>query len=120
MGHAKANDMLFLGTTFTAAEFHSANMLTRVFQNVEDMKSCVTETATRLASEVSWEAVSQSRELVKRYGGIGALAGSGKSYRDLLLEVNEREMKLLFQRMTSPEFTEALLKFKRRKKKAKI
>nr|KAJ3406748.1 Enoyl-CoA delta isomerase 2, mitochondrial [Polyrhizophydium stewartii] len=97
LGNAKAKDMLFMGRTMTAKEWEAAGLVTDVFP-VEGFLDRVLAKADQAASYSS-DAVQGSLKLVRSVD------------RDVLLKMNDLEIKLLVERMTSADFANAVASF---------
>lgn len=107
LGNSKAKEMLFMGRTMTAAEWHQAGLVSAVFPNDESFLTRVLEKAEQIAS-YSPSAVMKSIALVRLVD------------KDLLLRTNALEMDLLFERMTSKDFMKAISQFMSRSKKSRL
>ncbi|KAI8369066.1 ClpP/crotonase-like domain-containing protein [Blakeslea trispora] len=97
MGPSRANEMLLLGRTFTAQEMVESGVISRILPT-EDFRENILSLA-RNASNFSPEAVRISKELIR---GID---------RDLLLEVNVKEMNALGERMKSKDSIDSIKRF---------
>ncbi|OBZ87701.1 Enoyl-CoA delta isomerase 2, mitochondrial [Choanephora cucurbitarum] len=97
MGPSRANEMLLLGRTFTAQEMVECGVISRILPT-EGFRESVLKIAEN-ASQFSPEAIRVSRELIR---GVD---------RNLLLEVNVREMKALGERMKSNDSIDSIKRF---------
>ncbi|KAF1807657.1 ClpP/crotonase-like domain-containing protein [Mucor lusitanicus] len=112
MGPSKANEMLLMGRTFTAQELVDCGFISRIVPT-EGFRETILGLAGE-ASKFSTEALKVTKDLIK---GID---------RDLLEQVNQREMKALGERMGSSDSVESIMRFleesaaKKAAKKAKL
>ncbi|KAI8388109.1 ClpP/crotonase-like domain-containing protein [Radiomyces spectabilis] len=111
MGPSKANEMLLMGRTFTAEELERCGLISRIFPAENFLQTVLT--IAEDCAKFSVDAMKITKELIR---GID---------RDLLLEVNAREMQQLLERMRSQNAIDTLNQFvdgverKRAMKKAK-
>ncbi|KAI8906004.1 ClpP/crotonase-like domain-containing protein [Gorgonomyces haynaldii] len=103
LGPQKATQMLLLGKQMTAQEWHQHGLVSEILPR-EGFLDSVLKIAKQ-ASELPWEAVQQSLNLIRIVD------------KQRLLEANKREMELLMERMVSPEFAQVVMKFTTRKSK---
>ncbi|KAI8877564.1 ClpP/crotonase [Backusella circina FSU 941] len=109
MGSSKANEMLLMGRTFTADELERCNFISRLIPK-DSFRTDVLALAED-AAKFSVEAMKVTKELVR---GVD---------RDLLLEVNDVEMKRLTEIMASKESQDRVMQFvndAKKKKAAKL
>lgn len=104
MGSSKAAEMLLLSEKMSAEEALLFNVVSRVFENLQEM------------DQILWPMIQQYSELP-----IGSLMATKKLMRkhDIpeLKEVNRRELQVLASRLSSDEVIEAAMKFLSRKNK---
>ncbi|GJJ68431.1 Delta3-Delta2-enoyl-CoA isomerase [Entomortierella parvispora] len=105
MGYSRANEMLLMGRKFTAEEMREAGMVSRIFPSAT-FKEEVLKLATA-AAKFPPQAMKDTKALIRAhdYG--------------FLNEVNDREMKLLGERMASEESTNAIIEFMMAKEQRK-
>ncbi|KAI8083308.1 ClpP/crotonase-like domain-containing protein [Gilbertella persicaria] len=97
LGPSKANEMLLLGRTFTAKEMVDCGFISRTIPS-EGFRETVLEIAAN-ATQFSTEAIKVTKELIRDVD------------RELLLEVNRREMNALGERMSSSDSIESIMRF---------
>lgn len=102
LGHSKAGDMLYLGYKMNAQEAKQLGLVSEVYDHdsLEEVWNYLNKIST-----LSSQSILATKRLVSRWN------------KEILLRVNEEEMKELKKRFESPELLERIMKFLSRKNK---
>lgn len=102
LGHSKAGDMLYLGYKMNAQEAKQHGLVSKVYNHdsLEEVWNYLNTIST-----LSSQSILATKRLMSRWN------------KEILLKVNEEEMKEVKKRLESPELIERMMKFLSRKNK---
>ncbi|XP_011163539.1 enoyl-CoA delta isomerase 2 [Solenopsis invicta] len=102
LGHSKAGDMLYLGYKMNAQEANQYGLVSKVYNHnsLEEVWNYL-----RSISTLSSESILATKRLMSRWN------------KEILLKVNEEEMKEVQKRFESPDLIERMMNFLSRKNK---